>query len=115
MKIALVLVWIVCAAAFVVPEAAWTVPARRLFFALIVVHAVECVAFLPRLRAQWPGLEVVLMSGDALPASLEQDLAATGGRFLRKPFSPKTLLRLLDESAGPASTAGSPASRTPER
>lgn len=51
MKIALVLVWIVCAAAFVVPEAAWTVPARRLFFALIVVHAVECVAFLPRLRA----------------------------------------------------------------
>lgn len=51
MKFALVLVWIACAAAFVVPEAAWTVPARRLFFALIVVHAVECVAFLPRLRA----------------------------------------------------------------
>lgn len=51
MKIALILVWIVCAAAFVLPEAAWTVPARRLFIALIVVHAVECVAFLPRLRA----------------------------------------------------------------
>lgn len=51
MKIALVLVWIVCAAAFVLPAAAWTVPAQRLFFALIVVHAVECVAFLPRLRA----------------------------------------------------------------
>lgn len=70
---------------------------------------------LPRLRAQWPGLEVVLMSGDALPASLEQELAATGGRFLRKPFSPKALLRLLDESTGSSPAAGSSASRMPER
>jgi uncharacterized protein YhhL (DUF1145 family) len=50
-KIALGIVWIVCALAFVVPEAAWTVPARRLFVALILVHGLECVLFLSRLKA----------------------------------------------------------------
>lgn len=52
---------------------------------------------LPLLRARAPGLEVVLISGDELPAPLEQALSANGGRFLRKPFAPKALLRVLEE------------------
>lgn len=55
---------------------------------------------LPLLQARAPGLEVVLISGDALPEPLEQALAARGGRFLRKPFAPKSLLRLVAESSG---------------
>ncbi len=55
---------------------------------------------LPLLQARAPGLEVVLISGDALPESLEQALSARGGRFLRKPFAPKALLRLVAESSG---------------
>jgi len=51
MKPALVILWLACAAAFVLPASAWTVAGERLFFALLVVHGVECVAFLPRLRA----------------------------------------------------------------
>ena len=70
---------------------------------------------LPLLHARAPGLEVVLMSGDALPESLERALSAKGGRFLRKPFAPKALLRLLAEPLGdgppgegvdPSGTAG---------
>ena len=52
---------------------------------------------LPLLDERAPGLDVVLMSGDALPEPLEHALAARGGRFLRKPFAPKALLRLLAE------------------
>ena len=51
MKIALVVLWIACAAAFVLPASAWTVPGQRLFVGLAVVHAIECAVFLPRLRA----------------------------------------------------------------
>lgn len=63
---------------------------------------------LPLLQDRAPGLEVVLMSGDALPESLERELAARGGRFLRKPFAPKTLLGLIAGSQGgsPAADAG---------
>ena len=70
---------------------------------------------LPLLYSRAPGLEVVLMSGDALPESLERALSAKGGRFLRKPFAPKALLRLLAEPLGdgppgegvdPSGTAG---------
>jgi two-component system NtrC family response regulator len=52
---------------------------------------------LPLLRASAPGVEVLLMSGDALPESLERDLSFRGGRFLRKPFAPRELLRMLAE------------------
>lgn len=57
-------------------------------------------ALLPELRVRLPELEVVLISGDALPASLEQTLATRGGRFLRKPFAPSALLALVAESDG---------------
>lgn len=52
---------------------------------------------LPLLHDRAPGLDVVLMSGDALPEPLEHALAARGGRFLRKPFAPRALLRLLSD------------------
>ncbi|MEZ4332801.1 MAG: response regulator [Myxococcota bacterium] len=57
-------------------------------------------ALLPELRARIPELEVVLISGDVLPASLEQALATRGGRFLRKPFAPSALLALVAEADG---------------
>jgi len=50
-KIALLLLWIACAAAFVLPASGWSVPGQRLFIGLAVVHAIECAVFLPRLRA----------------------------------------------------------------
>ena len=50
MKNAIVVVWVACLAAFFLPASAWTVPGQRLFWAILVVHAIECVAFLPRLR-----------------------------------------------------------------
>lgn len=57
--------------------------------------------WLPLLHARAPGLEVLLMSGDALPEPLESELSRRGGRFLRKPFAPKALLRLIAEPGGP--------------
>ncbi len=63
---------------------------------------------LPLLHDRAPGLDVVLMSGDALPESLEHALAARGGRFLRKPFAPKSLLRLLSEGERTLAEIGPP-------
>lgn len=51
MKIALLVLWIACAAAFVLPDSAWSGPGRTIFVGLVLVHAVEFVIFLPRLRA----------------------------------------------------------------
>jgi len=50
MKIALIVLWIVCAAAFALPDSAFAVGARRLFAVLVAAHALECLVFLPRLR-----------------------------------------------------------------
>lgn len=65
---------------------------------------------LPLLHERAPGLAVVLMSGDALPEPLERALSAGGGRFLRKPFAPKALLRMLvgppEEPSAPPGAAG---------
>jgi DNA-binding NtrC family response regulator len=55
---------------------------------------------LPELLEHKPDLDVILTSGDVLPAPLEEILTRIGGRFLRKPFVPKALLRLLDEKNG---------------
>ena len=54
---------------------------------------------LPEFSAARPDLRVVVTSGDAMPASLEEELERVGGSFLRKPFVPKTLLALLVEQA----------------
>ena len=48
----LLALWIACAAAFALPDdSPWAAPGRTLFVGLLVVHAIECVVFLPRLRA----------------------------------------------------------------
>ena len=47
--------------------------------------------------AERPDLHVIVTSGDLLPPGLEADLNRVGGAFLKKPFVPKTLLRLLEE------------------
>lgn len=53
---------------------------------------------LPELLGRRPDLPFVLTSGDALPEDLETVLEKTPhGRFLRKPFVPRALLRMLDE------------------
>lgn len=59
---------------------------------------------LPEFLAERPSLEVILTSGDALPLDLEADLTRIGGQFLRKPFMPKALLRLLDPGADDVSS-----------
>jgi CheY-like chemotaxis protein len=63
---------------------------------------------LPELLAQRPDLDVILTSGDALPEALEEKLASAGGRFLRKPFAPRTLLRLLQGDDGTAQAVAAP-------
>lgn len=59
---------------------------------------------MPEFIAERPDLRVIITSGDALPQDLEADLQRIGGRFLQKPFVPKTLIRMLEESR-PASGA----------
>jgi len=53
-------------------------------------------ALLPEFLERRPDLDVILTSGDALPETLEVLLERVGGRFLRKPFAPKSLLRMLE-------------------
>lgn len=50
-----------------------------------------------RLRAERPGLRVVLMSGSVFEAGRKLDSAPPGTRFLPKPFSEETLLGLVRE------------------
>lgn len=52
----------------------------------------------PLLMAEGERLRLILTSGADLPAPLEETMGSIGGRFLRKPFVPKTLLRMLDEA-----------------
>ena len=48
MKLAVIALWIVAA---LLSFSGWNGPGRLLFPGLVIVHAVECVLFLPRLRA----------------------------------------------------------------
>jgi len=51
MKNAVLILWAACIAAFFLPEtSALAVPGQRLFWGLVIVHAIECVVFLPKLR-----------------------------------------------------------------
>jgi len=51
MKIAVLVLWAACLAAFFLPDSsALAVPGQRLFWGLVIVHAIECVVFLPKLR-----------------------------------------------------------------
>ena len=45
------MLWAACLAAFFLPAtSSLAVPGQRLFWGLVIVHAIECVVFLPRLR-----------------------------------------------------------------
>jgi len=57
----------------------------------------------PEFLAERPEIDVILTSGDALPEALEDLLLRIGGRFLRKPFAPKSLLNMIE----PAKSQGS--------
>ena len=51
MKAILIGVWVACLAAFFLPEGSfWATYGPRLFIALVLAHALECLLFLPRLR-----------------------------------------------------------------
>lgn len=62
-KLAVAALWLFGVGSFLVaPESAVAGIGRKLFVALVVVHAAECAIFLPRLRA----------AGGSLPAHLLQ-------------------------------------------
>jgi len=51
-KLLVVLVWLGSARAFLLPEThPWATTGRTVFFAMLAIHAIEAIAFLPRLRA----------------------------------------------------------------
>lgn len=76
---------------------------------LDVIHppGAGAIELLPALLAEKPDLEVLLTSGDILPAPLEKTLASVGGRFLRKPFAPKALIAMLESGRDGADASGS--------
>jgi two-component system cell cycle sensor histidine kinase/response regulator CckA len=49
------------------------------------------------IREKRPDLPLMLSSGDQLEPALEERLSESGGRFLRKPYVPKTLLHETQE------------------
>lgn len=57
---------------------------------------------LPEFLARRPTVRVVVASGDEPPQALADELTRIGGDFLRKPFSPKELIRLLQEDGSQA-------------
>jgi len=64
---------------------------------------------MPEFLAERPDLRVIITSGDLLPPNLEAELSRVGGEFLKKPFVPKTLVRMLE---GVGESAASPTSPT---
>jgi DNA-binding NtrC family response regulator len=59
-------------------------------------------SLMPDMLAARPTLKVIVTSGALLPSPLALEVERIGGEFLRKPFVPNTLLRMLDggEEAG---------------
>lgn len=56
---------------------------------------------LPEIVARRPKVRVVVASGDEPPEAVAAELPRIGGHFLRKPFVPKELIRLVREAAPP--------------
>ena len=52
---------------------------------------------MPEFLAHEPMVHVIVASGDEPPDELAAELRRIGGHFLRKPFVPKQLLRLIDD------------------
>lgn len=69
----------------------------------VAMPGIDGLALARRLRARWPGLPVLLLSGYA-ESVLGEDLAGAGMGFLAKPYAPADLLAqlaaLLDPDAG---------------
>jgi CheY-like chemotaxis protein len=65
---------------------------------------------LPLLLSERRDLRIILTSGDVLPDSLARALARSGGRFLPKPFAPRTLMHLI---AAPDPGASNPIADLP--
>lgn len=64
----------------------------------VMMPSKDAAEILPELLARRPDLPLILTSGDALPEDLQTLLETTTcGRFLRKPFMPQALLRMLEE------------------
>jgi two-component system cell cycle sensor histidine kinase/response regulator CckA len=60
----------------------------------VVMPGIDGLALAERLRARWPGLPVLLVSGYA-EAALGRDLAAEGLRLLAKPYGLSELVAEL--------------------
>lgn len=51
MKAVVIGLWVACLVSFLLPEGSfWATYGPRLFVALVLAHALECLLFLPRLR-----------------------------------------------------------------
>lgn len=61
---------------------------------------------MPEFLALKPALRIIVTSGDQPPKALEAELTRVGATFLRKPFPPQSLLRLLGD-AKPADSSPS--------
>jgi two-component system cell cycle sensor histidine kinase/response regulator CckA len=66
----------------------------------VVMPGIDGPALVRQLRARWPGLPALLVSGYAAEA-LRRDLAAEDMRFLPKPYTLKALTALLAEATAP--------------
>ena len=61
---------------------------------------------LPEFVARRPTARFVVASGDDPPPALAAELQRIGGHFLRKPFVPKQLIRLVHELSAKPAAAG---------
>ena len=50
MKNFVIALWVACIASFFLPASTLALLGQRLFWGLVIVHAIECVVFLPKLR-----------------------------------------------------------------
>jgi len=66
----------------------------------IVMPGLDGVQLAGAIRARHPTIPIVYMSGYTDDARVEATLAAYGGRFIQKPFTPETLVQTLNEVLG---------------
>ena len=74
-------------------------------------HGEGAEQLLPEFVARRPGAIAIVTSGDDLPPGLEAELERVRGVFLRKPFVPNELLRLVEEGKAEDSADPTGASR----
>jgi len=73
----------------------------------VVMPGMSGPALAQTIRARWPAVSVVFMSGYSQEAVQKHGLLEAGARLLAKPFSLNTLVRSVEEAlAGQAETAG---------